>query len=111
MLEQFESKISGPTKGSKQIKVVKRPIPKAAKFNEDVKIIDYIQRDEKILYKIDQRGKGISLMTSNSMRKFFPVNLINFLESKVHLRHSLPFESIVKFDDKLKNIVNKKCLT
>lgn len=77
--------------------------PSDYRYNQNCRVVDYCRDVERnqLYYKVDQRGEGTSLVSSQSARQLCPVNLIHFLESRLHLRKSLPFETVVKYAEHL----------
>lgn len=72
-------------------------------YNNQLCVLDYTILDNTLCYKVKEDGQDLEkTMTSKEIRKQCPLNAIYYLESHIKVVNSLPYESIVKYGNRLK---------
>ena len=89
-----------------------------AGYKEQYRVVDFVvnSNGNQVSYKVEdlKDGKdGINnpfkrLLNSDSIRRLCPINAIYLLESRVLFHNSLPFDSIMRFEEYLKSIIENK---
>lgn len=74
--------------------------PEKLRFYRGVQIEDLFKENGRMMYVVNRKG-NLSTLSSQAVRKQYPLNLIYYLESRVHLMNSLPFESVLKYSKQL----------